>query len=229
MACITGVALWRLHSAYLMTDFLVSDKLAKQQLASDWLGAAKLNGVRAISIAKSDSLEVADFFQSQLAEGDKVADAIEKKLLTKPGDERETAMLRSVAEKEQAYLNVRKQVFTFKDQGRTMEVEQLANTTLKTTFATYTTALEELLSYQTREAQAMAEDSASEYRSSRATLIAFGVLALALGGVFAWFITRSVVVPLNHAVELATRVSEGDLRAVHREKRDDESASCSMH
>jgi methyl-accepting chemotaxis protein len=222
MACITGVALWRLHSAYLMTDFLVSDKLAKQQLASDWLGAAKLNGVRAISIAKSDSLEVADFFQSQLAEGDKVADAIEKKLLGKPGDERETTMLSSVAEKEKAYMTVRKQVFAFKDQGRTMEVEQLANTTLKTTFAIYTTALEELLSYQTKGAQTMAEDSARQYLSSRATLIAFGVLALALGGVLAWFITRSVVVPLNHAVELATRVSEGDLRAVHRENRDDE-------
>jgi methyl-accepting chemotaxis protein len=222
MACITSVALWRLHSAYLMTDFLVNDKLAKQQLASEWLAAAKLNGVRALSIAKSDSLEVADYFQSQLVEGDKVADAIEKKLLAKQSDEREAAILRAVAEKEQAYFTVRKQIFTFKDQGRTMEVEQLANTTLKSSFAAYTAVLEQQLFHQTRQAQAMAEDSASQYQSSRATLIAFGVLGLALGGVFAWFITRSVVVPLNHAVELATRVADGDLRAVQRENRSDE-------
>src|SRR5262249_11138688 len=124
--------------------------------------------------------------------------------------------------KEQAYMTVRKQVFTFKDQGRTMEVEQLADSTLKTTFAAYTAALEKLLTHQTKEAQALAESSASQYQASRATLIAFAVLALILGGVFAWFITRSVVVPLNHAVDLAKRVSEGDLRPLPNEHRSDE-------
>jgi methyl-accepting chemotaxis protein len=223
MACITGVALWRLHSAYLTTEYLVNDKLAKQQLASDWLGMAKLNGVRALSIAKSDSLEVADFFQSQLAEGDKSADAIEKKLQAKSNeDESETALLRDAAAKELAYMTVRKQVFTFKDQGRIQEVEQLADSTLKSTFAGYTAALEKLLTHQTHEAQALAEESASQYQASRATLIAFGVLALILGGGFAWFITRSVVVPLNHAVTLAKRVSDGDLRPLPREHRSDE-------
>jgi len=223
MACITGLALWRLHSAYLMTEYLVNDKLAKQQLASDWLGVAKLNGVRALSIAKSDSLEVADFFQSQLAEGDKAADAIEKKLQAKSsGDSDETALLREAAAKEQAYLAVRKQIFAFKDQGRTMEVEQLADTTFKSTFTGYTTALEKLLTHQTHEAQALAEESGSQYLASRSTLLAFGLLAIVLGGALAWFITRSVVVPLNHAVDLAKRVAEGDLRPLPNEHRSDE-------
>jgi len=222
MSCITGLALWRLHSAHQMTEFLVNDKLAKQQIASDWLGAAKLNGVRAVSIAKSDSLEVADYFQLQLVEGDKLTDAIAKKLLAKSADSEEAALLQAAAAKQQAYLTVRKQVFTFKDQGRIQEVEQLADSQLKSTFANYTAALEQLLDHQTKEAQAMADESAAEYESSRAILVAFGVLALVVGAAFAWVITRSVVVPLNHAVELATRVSGGDLRAVPTEHRSDE-------
>ncbi|MGO4382298.1 methyl-accepting chemotaxis protein [Pseudoduganella sp. RAF53_2] len=222
LACITGLALWRLHSAHLTTEYLVNDKLAKQQLASDWLGAEKLNGVRTLTIAKSDSLEVGEFFQAQLGEGDKVANAIEQKLTAKTRDTDELALLKAAEEKKQAYMAVRKQVFSFKDMGRTQEVEQLADSTLKSTFAQFTTALEQLLAHQTKEAQALADESASEYQSSRAVLIAFGLLALGLGGAFAWIITRSVVVPLNHAVDLATRVAEGDLRPTREQHRYDE-------
>src|ERR1700712_4136511 len=83
MACITSVALWRLHAANETTEYLVNDKLAKQQLASDWLGVTRLNGVRTLSIAKSDSLEGGEFFQAQLSEGDKLADAVKGKLAAK--------------------------------------------------------------------------------------------------------------------------------------------------
>jgi methyl-accepting chemotaxis protein len=222
MACITGVALWRLHAANQATEYLVNDKLAKQQLASDWLGAAKLNGVRALSIAKSDSLEVGEFFQAQLLEGDKLADAIEGKLLGKMRGTDEEAMLRSAADKEKAYFAVRKQVFSFKELGKTQEVEQLADSTLKSTFASYTTALEQLLNQQTKQAQQLAAESASQYENSRATLLGFGVLALVLGTALALVITRSIVAPLQHAVDLATRVSEGDLRTFEKHQRGDE-------
>lgn len=131
MACITAVALWRLHAANETTEFLVNDKLAKQQLAADWLGAAKLNGVRALSIAKSDSLEVGEFFQAQLVEGDKLIASTEKQLLGLSHSPDEDTLLRSASEKEKAYLAVRKEIFGFKELGKTQEVEQLADTTFR--------------------------------------------------------------------------------------------------
>lgn len=43
------------------------------------------------------------------------------------------------------------------------------------------------------------------------TMFSIGAVALAIGGVFAWIITRSITVPLNHAVVVASRVATGDL------------------
>ncbi|WP_198358836.1 HAMP domain-containing protein, partial [Noviherbaspirillum autotrophicum] len=42
-------------------------------------------------------------------------------------------------------------------------------------------------------------------------LYGLGVLALAIGGAFAWLITRSITVPLNQAVDVARSVAIGDL------------------
>ncbi len=222
MVCITAVALWRLQLANDTTDYLVNDKLSKQQLSADWLGAAKLNGIRALSIAKSDSLEVAEFFQAQLKEGDQSALSIAGKLQRLHHDAEEAALLGVAAEKEHTYLAIRKQIFAFKELGKTQEVEQLADSMLKTSFAAYAAALEQLLNHQTMQAQMLAAQSAAQYHNSRATLLGFGVLALGLGALLAWAITRSIVLPLRHAVLLATRVSQGDLRTIATRHRGDE-------
>lgn len=159
MACITGVALWRLDAANDTTEYLVTDKLAKQLLTSDWLGAAKINGVRALSIAKSDSLEVGEFFQAQLVEGDKLILAAETQLSKMEHAADEDTLIRTALEKEKAYLAVRKEIFGFKELGKTQEVEQLADSTFKATFAGYTAALEKLLAYQSGQAKMLAEQS----------------------------------------------------------------------
>ncbi|OBV37936.1 methyl-accepting chemotaxis protein [Janthinobacterium psychrotolerans] len=222
MACITGIALWRLHAANDNTDYLVKDKLAKQQLASELLGTAKLNGNSALSIAKSDSLETGEYFQAQLTAGDKAVERLMAQMKALPKSATEAALADDVANSHKAYLAVRKQVLTFKDQGRTQEVEQLTGTTMKTTFGAYAAALAKLLDYQTKEANALAAASASQYDSSVATLLAFGALALITGAALAWAITRSIVVPLRHAVNIAERVARGDLRHVEVKERNDE-------
>ena len=222
MACITAIALWRLHAANDNTDYLVKDKLAKQQLASELLGTAKLNGNSALSIAKSDSLETGEYFQAQLTLGDKAVERLMTQLGTLHKSGTEATLFDEVAKGQKAYLAVRKEVFAFKDQGRTQEVEQLAGSTMKTTFGAYAAALTKLLDYQTKEANALAVASASQYDSSVATLLAFGALALITGAALAWAITRSIVVPLKHAVNIAERVARGDLRQVEVQERHDE-------
>ena len=222
MACITAIALWRLHAANDNTDYLVKDKLAKQQLASELLGTAKLNGNSALSIAKSDSLETGEYFQAQLTLGDKAVERLMTQLGTLHKSGTEATLFDEVAKGQKAYLAVRKEVFAFKDQGRTQEVEQLAGSTMKTTFGAYAAALTKLLDYQTKEANALAAASASQYDSSVATLLAFGALALITGAALAWAITRSIVVPLKHAVNIAERVARGDLRQVEVQERHDE-------
>jgi methyl-accepting chemotaxis protein len=222
LACITAIALWRLHSANDNTEYLVKDKLAKQQLASELLGTARLNGNSALSIVKSDSLETAEYFQAQLTVGTQSVDALIGKFAALSQNNEEASLLKDIVVHQKAYLAVRNQAFAFKEGGRTQEVEQLANSTLKTTFASYAAALTKLLAYQTKEANALADESAHQYDSSVVTLMAFGVLALITGATLAWAITQSIVVPLRRAVDIAERVAEGDLRDFEAHRNTDE-------
>ena len=203
MACMTAVALWRLQSADDTASSLVHDKLARQQLSSELLGVARLNALRSISIARSDSLEVADYFQAQLAAGDKAQAAMEAKLAAMPQSPDEQALLKTVAARKAAYLAVRSEVFKFKDMGRVQEVSDLIDRQLEASFKAYVAAQEQLLAYQTQQARTLADESAGQFRSSRLLLAVLGLAALLTGAALAVALTRSIVRPLRQAAQLA--------------------------
>jgi methyl-accepting chemotaxis protein len=219
---ISIVALWRMQAADAITNDLVNDKLARQQLTAELQGIARLNGARAVAIARSDSLEAADYFQAQLTQGDKNAAALEAKLAALPSVPAERALIDAAAQRKAAYLKIRAQVFQAKDLGKTQEVEQTTAGELATTFDAYTHALDSLLAWQTREARALAATSAHAFALSRVLLPAFGAAALLIGCAAGWLLTRSIVTPLQDAVELAERVAKGDLSATIAHERGDE-------
>ncbi|MFZ3286181.1 MAG: methyl-accepting chemotaxis protein [Telluria sp.] len=222
MATMTGTALWRLQSADDSTSNLVNEKIAKQRVTSDVLGLAKLNGLRAAAIARSDSLEVADYFQSQLSAGEAAQSSAEAHLSTLPQDDAWRARLAAVAEKKKAYLAIRSEIFRLKELGKTQEVSELADTGMDPEFKRYTGALEDLLAYQTRQANLVATESARQFTVSRIVLPGLGLFALLIGAALAWMLTRSIVLPLRDAVGRIMRVAEGDLRPSRRQARTDE-------
>ena len=222
MACMSGVSLWRLQSANDTASNLVHEKLARQQLTSELLGVTELNGLRAMSIGRSDSLEVSDIFQAQLNTGEKLAAEMERKLAAMPASGDEAALLRAVAGKKAVYLAMRGELFKFKDSGRIQEVADLLDNQWPGVFKAYTGALEKLLAYQTQQARALAEESASQFQGSRALLIGLGTATLVLGAVLALLLTRSIVRPLTQAVTLAEQVASGDLRVAITHGRGDE-------
>jgi len=222
MVCMSAVSLWRLQTAKDTASNLVDEKLAKQQLTSELLGATQLNGLRAISIARSDSLEVADIFQAQLNAGEKTLAALESKLKALPQSEQEQALLGKVSERKAAYIKLRDEIFKMKDMGRVQEVSDLIDNKMDAVFKAYIAALDQLLDYQTREAHALAEESANEFSTGRVLLIGLGVVALAIGAVLAAALTRSIVRPLKEAANLTERVAQGDLTVAIDHSRSDE-------
>ena len=57
----------------------------------------------------------------------------------------------------------------------------------------------------------MSEQAAQAYSSARILMLAMGALALVVGGLVAYFITRSLTGRLESAVQFAQRISNGDL------------------
>ena len=222
MALMTAVALWRMHAADSITADLVGDKLAKQQLTSDLLGIERLNGSRTMSIARSDSLELGDYFLAQLAEGKKGAAAIEAKLGKLPANDEERALLQVAAKNKVALAAVQEELFRAKDLGQTQLVESTLTGKWEPAYKAHIGALEGLLAFETAQAHRLADESALASTFSKTLLLVLGAAALAVGAALAWLLTRNLVLPLKQAAELAEQVAHGDLRPIIEHRRSDE-------
>jgi methyl-accepting chemotaxis protein len=214
MATMSAVALWRLQAADDTTTGLVRDNLARRQLTAEVMASTRLNGLRTAAVARSDSLEVADYFLSQLKEGDADQAALETRLSAVAADPAGVRLLADAAVARSAYLAVRADLFRLKDMGKTQEVAQLADAALEASFKRHTGALAALLDHQSRQAGAVAMESSRQFAASRNLLVGLGVFALAAGAALALALTRSIVTPLREAVRQIVRVAGGDLRAV---------------
>ena len=222
LICVSLVSLWRLQGADDNANNLVNDKLAKQQLTSQLAGAAQLNAVRTIAIARSDSLEVADYFQAQRKKAEPATRALEAALDKMPRDAQEQALLARVAASKQAYADLAGATLKLKDMGRTQDVEELVNTRLERAYAAQLQALDALLDYQSGQAQAVAAMSGVQFRHSQQLLAALGATALLAGVVLGWRLTRSITVPLRQALGVAARVADGNLAVIEPHERSDE-------
>jgi methyl-accepting chemotaxis protein len=219
---ISTVALWRMQAADALTADLVDDKLAKQQLASELIGMVRLNGLRALAIARSDSLELADLYKDQLARGDKAAAGLAARFAALPLSTREKDLWQAVAAHKTAADAIQAEVFRAKDMGRTQEVDTLVAAKMDPAFTRYAGSLDTLLAHEASQARALAAQSARASAFSRSLLLVLGAAALLVGAVLGWRLTRSIVVPLQEAVTLAERVATGDLRATIAHRRKDE-------
>ena len=219
---ISAVALWRMQSNDALAKDLVYDRLAKQRLASDLLGAERLNGSRTVAIARSDSLELADYFGAQLDQGRKAAADLEAQLGKLPRTEQEAALILEAARHKAALDKVQAALFQAKEFGQTQVVEQLVGGDWERNHKAHTGALEALLAHETAEAHRLAEESAFASAFGKSLVLALGLAALGVGAALAWILTRNIVGPLQQAVILAEQVAHGDLRPVIRHGRRDE-------
>ncbi|MGZ5201841.1 MAG: methyl-accepting chemotaxis protein [Telluria sp.] len=219
---ISGVSIWRMHSANAVASDLVDDKLAKQQLASELLGAARLNGLLAVSIARSDSLELGDYYQAQLKEGARRTASIEAALVALPMGSDEARVVKAMASARAVLVESRDEIFRAKDMGKTVEVEQLLANKLEPALKRYTDCVTELERVETAQARAERAVAGASFVASQVLVAVLGAAALVGGSVLAWFLTHHIVQPLMAGVELAEQVAAGDLRAAIRHQRHDE-------
>lgn len=212
MIAMTTIAVFRLYSAHQTARYLVENKLAKQQLASEWLGAAAVNSARAVAIAKSDSLELADYFDAQLKQGDARINAISKRMRALRLESDEQVLADAIDQQREAYQKVCTEVFKLKNGGRIPEAEALFSTQMEQRFEQYRLAIQKLLDQQTRAAARISAASVEIYTSGMIVLVSLGVLSIALGVLLAWRLRRGIVLPLQSAVDQAARIAQGDLR-----------------
>ncbi|MCD4483148.1 methyl-accepting chemotaxis protein [Chromobacterium vaccinii] len=72
-------------------------------------------------------------------------------------------------------------------------------------------ALKELAKYQSDKMQQAVQDGQDSYTQARHLMIIVTLLALALGAMAAWFISRLITTPLHRSAQLVQQIKQGDL------------------
>jgi methyl-accepting chemotaxis protein len=186
--------------------------LNKMRLADRWLADSRIN--RALSEARLRAVDAADLeavnvkMRANSADISQIKTELEALVVAPEGK----ALLAKVAEQRKAYAAMRDQVFKLKDGGAdAAQVQALIDEKMNPALAAYDASVGQLSERQKRmldESRAHVDDVAL---NGRRLLVAVGVLALALGGGLAWWLTRSITRPLGQAVAVANAVAGGDL------------------
>jgi methyl-accepting chemotaxis protein len=211
MIVIIIAALWQLRSVHEMTSYLVADKMVKQQIASDLLNAINLSSAHALSIAKSDSLELADYFEAERLKGEQLIDQLRERLVKAKSDGVETSLIENLDAKRHEYAAVLQKISAFKERGQTQEVEQALEGEFAPALMQYTDSMRAMLDYHAKQAQVVAQDAERTYEQGFILLLCLGALSVALGMLLAWRLTSSIVLPLRDAIRFSTAVAQGNL------------------
>jgi len=185
----------------------------KARLADLWLADSRVNRAlieaRLRAVDAADLQATADKMKANSADIVRIQKELETLVVLPAGK----ALLAEIAERRKTYVAARDEVFALQDSGKAdhAQVQRLAAEKMTPALAAYDDAVVRLSQRQTR-----MFDEAGDYVEAIAAsgcllLAGFGLMAVLLGGALAWWLTRSITVPLRKAVGLANAVAKGDL------------------
>jgi methyl-accepting chemotaxis protein len=222
LVVVTLTSLWSLQKVAANAAVLADDKLARQRLTIELRGSEQLNALRALSIARSDSLEVGEAFMKQLVAGEGASRRLQQRLAGLGSDGAEQALVVAMDRQRQGFVAARDEIFRQKDMGRTQQVDELVASAFEPRLAAYMQAMDALLDHHARAASQVSGDSHATLAGMRVLLGGLGLLALLAGAGLALALTRTIVLPLRDAVAFAERTAAGDLAGTLRHDRQDE-------
>jgi methyl-accepting chemotaxis protein len=212
MTLIAMIGIWRLHDAGSATETMIADALVKERLASEWLKENSGNGIRTFSVARSSDADFQTKFQADIDAGSKRISEVQKRFESMINEPAEKALFDKVGGYRKTYIDARNQAFKAKAAGDAEGATQLLNAKMVPALDSYVGSINAVLAHEKEKIDKSAAVIAAGYATGRMILIVLGSVALALGALLAWTLTRSVTRPLQDAIAIANEVAAGDLR-----------------
>ncbi|MDD2883764.1 MAG: methyl-accepting chemotaxis protein [Dechloromonas sp.] len=207
-AVIGGNALGNLNNE---VQNLVKDKFPKTVLATDLIRA--INQIAQINrnlLLISEPTEVQKQLSRQEEHRKSITEIIDKLAATITSPEGKTLLAR-VQDTRTAYVATLDKFHGMVNRNERDNAVKLLYGDFRPVTQSYLKAIGELNDYQDDLMRKAGEEAEAAYNSARTLLITISLIAIALGIVIAILITRSIVRPVGDAVQIADKISEGDL------------------
>ncbi|NYE61325.1 methyl-accepting chemotaxis protein [Duganella sp. 1224] len=207
----TSVALVNARANAQATRAMMEQPLAKERLVSDWYVLIYSAIARTALIARSSDDKLSDTFADVIAASTKRGGELLGKIKELLTSDEERKIYEEITELRNKYQKAKTDVMNARKAGDAVRAEQLFKDAFSPSAEAYQDRVKTFLTMQRKaiDDTAHAIDAAND--RANALLMVLAALMVAIGSVAAWFISRSITVPLKSAVDIAATVANGDL------------------
>ncbi len=222
LVALTGLGVWRMHSANGMVDAMVQVQVRHERLLDEWVKVIEVNAARTTTAYQAVTAEDQKAVETQMKASSARATEIQNTLEAALQDPRSKALLATLKQTRKSYLDARSRIFKEKAAGNLTVAKDLYEREMVGKRTVYLESLAKLAETQRVQLDEAAAAITAQYASGRMMLVTLGTLAIVMGVACAVHITRSITVPILEAVRVARSVSSGDLTSEIAQGRNDE-------
>ena len=206
---VTGVGY--LNSMLTSTERVMNNYLLQERMANEWQTGIESNGALGLVLLTSGDPDIRTYAQQRIEKTAARVDILQDKFNRELTSEQGIKLLKTIGEKRQVYADTLVKALQISEQGDREALNRFIRSQQLPIINDYMASLQALVEYEKTIIDKAGEVIADNGTAAILTLIITGCMALLLGGVLAWLITRSITSPLISAVRIAREVAEGNL------------------
>jgi methyl-accepting chemotaxis protein len=208
---ITAIGIWQLRAASQATRAMLDRPLTKERMVSDWYRNTYASIRRTSAIVKSSDESLAKFFQEDIAVTTKSSTELQKAIEPLLSSDEEKATYQRIAEVRKKYVAAREEAVKAKAAGDNAASDRILEQDYLPLSKAYEEALLGLLGQQRKNIDMIGAQLEESAVRGVELMVLLSMLVVCFGAACAFAISRSIIKPLNGAVDLAARVAQGDL------------------
>ncbi|NUT60649.1 methyl-accepting chemotaxis protein [Herbaspirillum sp. C9C3] len=211
LAGITALAIASLSTLHQDTRRIVEDRYPQVLLANDVLLRISENASAMRNLLLLDDHQKLTEEIARIASGEAAITATLDQLQARLSSEQGRKSFAEILALRGKYQQGQQRFLQLASTGATMDASELLLTTLRQDQENTIARLKGYIAVGTRMMEHSGEEAAAQYHQKTRIMLGIALLAVLVGGGFAWWITRSITRPVRHAVEVAQQVACGNL------------------
>ncbi|HAT2745123.1 TPA: HAMP domain-containing protein [Citrobacter farmeri] len=206
---VTGIV--KLNGILKETHVITDKLLVLERLTGAWGAAIDYNGAMGLSVLTSSDDGIKKFAQSKMSVTSERVNAIQKELTGLIVSDTGKSLLATVGDKRKQYIDIRNEAIRISEQGDGNVTNAFIRQKLIPAMESYSGSVKALEDYDKTQIDEAADSIQGNGSTAIQALIVLGFIAILVGSLLAWFITRGITRPLLSAVNVAREVASGNL------------------
>ena len=213
LSVIAFIGITRLSQMNEAMDKIVNDRYPKTVLANDILDNINVIARSMRNTLIMDKREQIEKELERIQEARKIINDRLEKLEAGIKSDKGKELMKAINDARGAYVVGQDQFLKFVADGKQEEAKVLLLTEVRGKQLAYFKAVNELLAFQGDLMEKAGADAVETYNAARTLMIGLAIAAILLAAGIAFWVTRSIVQPINQAVNVANQLANGDLTA----------------